>query len=418
MIFFINFELELCYYNIFNSKFYTQVKMSNEKHHLVIGKGSFGNVYLNSSKEVIKRMKLIENTYEDDDNSETEIVYSTIREIAFLSYFKHENIANLTFIKRIHNEIDVGMEFGGQSLADLMHKYSLKKRANMLLSISYQVLKVLHYLEVNNIVHSDLKPSNIVINSDGKVRLIDWGGVCFQGNKHSVSLCSTKTFKSPEQRSDFTKEPETGCFNDIFSFGLTMFTFLFNKQPGDLFIKNNKVNLLKVFDIDLETFCDIQDMSLAQLLLSTLTINHNRRPTASELINSSVFDELRKEYIYPKEEIMELSFINQKKLHCKKFQKKLNEIMDTFRLHKFNMYANMLFQLFNNTQESKEMIKKHNDYEMFLPQFCLDLCIILFDDEKNSRFYDFDEYDTYFEIRDEMIRKLLNAVKFNIYKKI
>ena len=392
--------------------------MSDEKSQIVVGKGSFGNVYLSSNNEVIKRMKLIEHSHEDDLSSETEIVYSTIREIAFLSCFKHENIANLTFIKRIHNEVDVGIEFGGQSLADLMQKYSMKKRANMLLSISYQVLKVLHYLEVNKIVHSDIKPSNIVMDTNGKVKLIDWGGVCFQGNKMSLSLCSTKTFKAPEQRSAFTKTPETGCFNDIFSFGLTMFAFLFNKQPGDLFIKNNKVNLLNVFDIDLETFCDIQDMSLAQLLLSTLTINHNKRPTASELISSSVFDELRKDYICPTEQFMDLSFINQKKLHCKKFQKKLNEIMDIFKLHKFNMYANMLFQLFHNTSESRELIKKDNDYDMFLPQFCLDLCIILFDDDKNSRFYDFDEYDTYFEIRDEMIRKLLNAVKFDIYKKI
>ena len=392
--------------------------MSDEKSQIVVGKGSFGNVYLSSNNEVIKRMKLIEHSHEDDLSSETEIVYSTIREIAFLSCFKHENIANLTFIKRIHNEVDVGIEFGGQSLADLMQKYSMKKRANMLLSISYQVLKVLHYLEVNKIVHSDIKPSNIVIDFNGKVKLIDWGGVCFQGNKNSVSLCSTKTFKSPEQRSEFTKTPETGCFNDIFSFGMTMFAFLFNKQPGDLFIKNNKVNLLNVFDIDLETFCDIQDMSLAQLLLSTLTINHNKRPTASELISSSVFDDLRKDYICPTEQFMDLSFINQKKLHCKKFQKKLNEIMDIFKLHKFNMYANMLFQLFHNTSESRDLIKKDSDYDMFLPQFCLDLCIILFDDDKNSRFYDFDEYDTYFEIRDEMIRKLLNAVKFNIYKKI
>lgn len=388
----------------------------------IIGKGSFGNVFLNSFNHVTKNVKLIDRRDIDDPDSETEIVYSTIRELAFLSCFRHKNIANLIYkYQHNSNEIDICLWNGGKSLAKLMQTYSIKKRASLLTTIAYQVLKVLQFLEVNGITHSDIKPSNIVMDDDKHVRVIDWGGVCFKSGSNCVSLCSTKTFRAPEQRSDISRTPETGCFNDVFSFGLTMFCFLFNKQPGELhFTKKKKIDLLKVFDIELEEFCELEEIKVAKLLLTTLEIDHHKRPKASQLIISSVFDDLRNtdNYQIPKPKEMDFSFMNKTDdVPRKLFQKKLVKIMDYFNLHHYNVYANMLFQMFYANDNARKILE-NKDYKTYFPQFCIDLCIILFDDNKDGNLEDFDEYDFYFEIRNEMIRKLLNAVSFNIYKKL
>lgn len=392
----------------------------------IIGKGSFGNVYLHNSNQVVKRVKLIENYDENDPNSQTQIVYSTIRELSFLTCFKHPNIANLTYFKMCNKDVEIGLEHGGISLADWMQEHGTKRKACVLPVIMFQLLKVLHFLEVNGIVHSDIKPSNIVIDKDLNVRLIDWGGVCFKGAKNSVSLCSTRTFKAPEQRSEITKTLETGCFNDIFSLGMTLFTVLFNKQPDKkLHIKKHSkyIDVLKVYDVDLEDFCKLDDMHFSRLLLSTLQINHKKRAKASELIYSDVFKSFRdaENYKDPEEVSMNYKFINKTigdATFVNFFQKKLEEIIDTFNINSYSVYANMLFQMIISNYNTNKLIRTKKDFDIFLPHFCIDLCIILFDDLKDSKYYDFDEYDLYFEIRDNMMKTLLPELKFDIYRKL
>lgn len=391
----------------------------------VVGKGSFGNVTLHNSNQVIKQVKLIENEDENDPNSQTQVVYSSIREMAFLSSFKHTNIANLTNYKVNGNNIEIGLENGGVSLAKWKQKHSTKKKAKLLPLIMYQILKVLHFLEVNGIVHSDIKPSNIVIDKELNVKLIDWGGVCFKGAKNSVSLCSTKTYKAPEQRTEITKHPETGCFNDIFSLGMTMFAVLYNKQPDDkLFYKKHSkyVDVLKTFDIELEDFCKMEDMQFSKLLLSTLRMDHRKRVKASELIYADAFKQFRETENYKDPEEINSTFkIVNKSFHevsiIKTFQKKIEELIENFSLHHFHNYATMLFHLILSNYNANRMVRTKKDFDYFLPHFCLDLCLILFDDCKDSRFYDFDEYDMYFEVRDEMIKSLLSELNFSIYKK-
>ena len=62
-----------------------------------------------------------------------------------------------------------------------------------------QLASALGALHTNGVLHLDLKPANIMIGSDGRVRLIDFGIADLIGNTREVSL-GTPGYASPEVR--------------------------------------------------------------------------------------------------------------------------------------------------------------------------------------------------------------------------
>ena len=95
-----------------------------------------------------------------------------------------------------------------------------------------QMLEVLDYLHNNQVLHLDLKPSNIMITRVGhKVKLIDLGFAysdCYQ----SIAAGMTREYAAPEQLDG----GEVGPWTDIYSFGVSeIFTlFQFQSKLDDL----------------------------------------------------------------------------------------------------------------------------------------------------------------------------------------
>ncbi|HPZ10609.1 MAG TPA: serine/threonine-protein kinase [Candidatus Eremiobacteraeota bacterium] len=96
-----------------------------------------------------------------------------------------------------------------------------------------QLCEVLHYLHTRNppVIFRDLKPSNIMLNIDGKVRLIDFGIARFyepQKLKDTTPL-GTPGYSPPEQYGRGQTTPSS----DIYSLGATMYFLLTGKDPAE-----------------------------------------------------------------------------------------------------------------------------------------------------------------------------------------
>ena len=106
-------------------------------------------------------------------------------------------------------------------------------RAAKICQLFYPVLDALTYIHSNQIVHMDIKPSNIIVEDGRNIRLLDLG-IAHVGKKididSSASLMGTPKYAAPEQfdvNINTSLKPET----DIYAAGVTLYELLCGKNP-------------------------------------------------------------------------------------------------------------------------------------------------------------------------------------------
>ncbi|MBM4048646.1 MAG: serine/threonine protein kinase [Planctomycetes bacterium] len=87
--------------------------------------------------------------------------------------------------------------------------------------IFLQVSKALRYIHARNMVHADIKPNNIIVSSNGKATLIDFGFSCRAGTRLS-SIKGTRDYIAPEQVDGGIVDERT----DIYNLGAAMYKLL------------------------------------------------------------------------------------------------------------------------------------------------------------------------------------------------
>jgi len=100
-----------------------------------------------------------------------------------------------------------------------------------LLKIAVGVLSALEFAHSRQIVHRDVKPSNIFIDSNGRVYLGDFGIVLALGEKRQTragSVIGTPEYMSPEQ---ILRPLEMDHRTDIYSFGCVLYEMLARRSP-------------------------------------------------------------------------------------------------------------------------------------------------------------------------------------------
>ena len=90
-----------------------------------------------------------------------------------------------------------------------------------LFSYLHQLLEALNFLHCRGIAHLDIKPSNILVDKHGRVKLIDFG-LSRRFTKDETCFCfkGTQLFKAPEY---FTRKPFDPFKADVWALGLTIY---------------------------------------------------------------------------------------------------------------------------------------------------------------------------------------------------
>lgn len=138
-----------------------------------IGKGAYGIVWKSVDRrngEIVALKKIF------DAFSNATDAQRTYREVMFLQAFSsHENVIQLLNVVRATNNIDLYLVFEFMDtdlhaviknglLSSVHHQY-----------IMYQLLKVMKYIHSGHCIHRDMKPSNILINTQCHIKLADFG---------------------------------------------------------------------------------------------------------------------------------------------------------------------------------------------------------------------------------------------------
>ncbi len=94
-------------------------------------------------------------------------------------------------------------------------------------TIAVHIARALDYVHRQGIVHRDVKPSNILLGSDGNARLSDLGIAARIGETPPAVGVGTAAYLAPEQVSQEPADPRS----DIYSLGIVMFEMLTGRVP-------------------------------------------------------------------------------------------------------------------------------------------------------------------------------------------
>ncbi len=199
-----------------------------------LGKGAMGVVYL-AKDPVIGRLvaiKTIKNSQSGEDDSESrEFRERFVREAQTAGILSHPNIVTIHDIgedTESHASF-IAMEYiEGRNLKSLLGEKS-KFTWDEIADLIAQIAEALDYAHRKGIIHRDIKPANIILTTDSKVKITDFGiaKVASSNLTTTGQFLGTPNYMSPEQVSG---APVDGR-SDIFSLGVVLYELLTNRKP-------------------------------------------------------------------------------------------------------------------------------------------------------------------------------------------
>jgi serine/threonine protein kinase len=201
-----------------------------------IGQGGMGSVYLASDRRLsvkqwaVKEM-ILTNT-EFQDKAEVEKLFTD--EAHILASLDHPNLPRvMDFFSEGDRKYLIMEYIEGETLEKVVLKEEAFLPVKRVLTYSLQiadVLKYLHNQKPSPIIFRDLKPQNIMITRDDRVKLIDFGiaRIFVAGKSKDTIVLGTPGYASPEHYG----RAQTDQRSDIFSFGATLYFLLTREDPG------------------------------------------------------------------------------------------------------------------------------------------------------------------------------------------
>jgi serine/threonine protein kinase len=289
----------------------------------IIGEGGYGSVYKLNEMSVFKRVNQSINGFG---------VESPL-EVYIMAYMKHR------FISETYKHIlyDNGMVDIYQRLAvsDMRvfsktyftEKFCTRKRYNVIRLI-WQLCKAVEYLHNNNIIHGDIKASNILIYSEnGKykkgddlsklsLKLTDFSLSSFLPDR-KLGINNYSFYTSTHRPAEVWNKIPWSYPADIWSLGVTIYEIfygntLFSQKSGNKNPKTFNMNLHSIWAENMSSSCknglknsklvnvskeweNPENVFINDLIISLMDINPYIRLNISEVLKHHVFDVIREE---------------------------------------------------------------------------------------------------------------------------
>lgn len=279
----------------------------NDRYEIIrsIGEGGMANVYL--ALDTILERRVAVKILRGDLASDEKFVRRFQREAISASSLSHPNIVEMYDVGEDDGQYFIVMEYvEGKSLKSL-----IKKRGGLTLpeamDIMLQLTDGIVCAHNSYIIHRDIKPQNIIVLDDGRVKITDFG-IAQALNRHELtetnSVMGSVHYLPPEQANG----TGTTIKSDIYSLGIVMFELLTGKVP---FKGDNAVEIaIKQMKDPIPSVRDYKEnipQSVENIILKATAKNpKNRYDSVLEMqediktaLSPEKRDEKRLEFMYP-----------------------------------------------------------------------------------------------------------------------
>src|SRR6266511_1651581 len=192
-----------------------------------LGTGGMANVYLAEDEDLDRRVaiKILDERHASDE----QFVERFRREAKNAAGLSHGNIVSIYDRGEAEGTYYIAMEYlDGRTLKELLVRFGPPP---IRIAIGYvrQILTALAFAHRNALVHRDIKPHNVIVDSSGHVKVTDFG-IARSGTSQMTeagSIIGTAQYLSPEQARGAPVSPSS----DLYSVGIVLYEMLTGTVP-------------------------------------------------------------------------------------------------------------------------------------------------------------------------------------------
>jgi serine/threonine-protein kinase len=194
-----------------------------------LGAGGMADVYLAEDQELGRRVaiKILNGRHANDD----QFIERFRREAKNAAALNHPSIVSIYDRGEAEDTYYIAMEFlDGRTLKELIVGRGAAP-INVAIEYGRQILSALRFAHRHGIVHRDIKPHNVLVDAEGRVKVTDFG-IARAGTSQMTetgSIVGTAQYLSPEQARGGEVDPRS----DLYSLGVVLYELLTGKTPFD-----------------------------------------------------------------------------------------------------------------------------------------------------------------------------------------
>ncbi|XP_057769007.1 mitogen-activated protein kinase kinase kinase 5-like isoform X2 [Salvia miltiorrhiza] len=202
----------------------------------LIGRGTFGSVYVASNRETGALCAMKEVEMLPDDSKSAECIRQLEQEIKVLSRLKHPNIVQYYGSEIIGDKFYIYLEYVHPgSINKFIHDHCGAITESVVRNFTRHILFGLSYLHGKKTIHRDIKGANLLVDAYGVVKLADFGmAKHLKGQTANLSLKGSPYWMAPELLQSAMQTDaswDMALAVDIWSLGCTIIEMMNGKPP-------------------------------------------------------------------------------------------------------------------------------------------------------------------------------------------